>query len=131
MLDETQLQTGKLEASGVKAVSSIAYMINNQKVKCDFQFFDVELNVNVPVLTLSEGKSMLPSNCHVPLTPQQESVDLINETFEAAKFYLLPKLNSIRRYLTILRIVQFSMNPDELTVSKYSQSLGFGNFFVT
>ncbi|KAG4068450.1 hypothetical protein HA402_004790 [Bradysia odoriphaga] len=116
VLDETQLQTGKLEASGVKAVSSIAYLINNQKVKCDFQYFDVEMNVNVPVLTLSEGKSMLPTNCHLPLVPQQESIDLINETFEAAKFFLLPKLDSIRRYLTILRIVKFNMNPDELTI---------------
>lgn len=118
VVDETQLQTGKLEASGVKAVSSIAYLINNQKVKCDFQFFDVQLNVNVPVLTLSEGKSMLPTNCHVPLSPQSESIELINETFEAAKFYILPKLNSIRRYLTLLRLVQFNMNPDELTVSQ-------------
>lgn len=117
MLDETQLQVGKLEASGVKAIASIAYLINNQKVKCDFQFFDVELNVDVPVLVLSEGKSMLPSNCHIPLMVQPESIDLMKETFEAAKFYLQPKLNSIRRYLTILRIVRFNMNPDELTVS--------------
>ncbi len=117
MLDETQLQAGKLEASGVKAISSIAYLINNQKVKCDFQFFDVELNVDVPILVLSEGKSMLPSNCHVPMMPQPENIELMKETFEAAKFYLQPKLNSIRRHLTILRIVHFNMNPDELTVS--------------
>lgn len=118
MLDETQLQAGKLEASGVKAVASIAYLINNQKVKCDFQFFDVELNVDIPVMVLSEGKSMLPSNCHVPLMVQPENIDLMRETFEAAKFYLQPKLNSIRRYLTILKIVHFNMNPDELTVGE-------------
>lgn len=117
MLDETQLQAGKLEASGVKAVASIAHLINHQKVKCDFQFFDVELNVDIGVLVLSEGKSMLPSNCHVPLVGQPENIALMEETFEAAKFYLQPKLNSIRRYLTILRVVKFSMNPDELTVS--------------
>lgn len=117
VLDETQLQVGKLEASGVKAIASIANVINDQKVKCDFQFFDVELNVNVPILVLSEGKSMLPSNCHVPLMPQSENIDLIKETFDAAKFYLQSKLHSIRRYLTMLRIVQFNMNPDELTVS--------------
>lgn len=116
VLDETQLQVGKLEAGGVKAISSIAYLINNQKVKCDFQFFEVELHVNVPILVLSEGKSMLPSNCHVPLMAQPENIEVMKETFDAAKFYLLPKLNSIRRYLTILRIVHFNMNPEELTV---------------
>lgn len=117
VLDETQLQVGKLENSGVKAVASVAYLINNQKVKCDFQFFDVELNVDIPTLVLSEGKSMLPSNCHIPLMAQPENIGLMKETFEAAKFYLQPKLNLIRRYLTILRIVRFNMNPDELTVS--------------
>lgn len=117
MLDETKLQAGKLENGGVKAVSSVAYLINNQKVKCDFQFFDIELNVDIPILVLSEGKSMLPSNCHVPLMVQPESIDLIKETYEAAKFYLKPKLNAVRRYLTILRIARFNMNPDEVTVS--------------
>lgn len=117
VLDETQLQAGKLENSGVKAVSAVAYLINNQKVKCDYQFFDIELNVDIPILVLSEGKSMLPSNCQVPLMAQPENIDLMKETFEAAKFYLQSKLNSIRRYLTILKIVRFNMNPDELTVS--------------
>lgn len=118
VLDETQLQAGKLEASGVKAIASIAYLINNQKIKCDFQFLDVEINVDTPVLVLSEGKSMLPSNCHVPLMGQSENVDLMKETFEAAKFYLQPKLDSIRRFLTILKVVRFNMNADELTVSE-------------
>lgn len=117
MVDETQLQAGKLENSGVKAVSSVANVINNQQVKCDFQFFDIELNVDIPILVLSEGKSMLPCNSHVPLIVQTESIDLIKETFEAAKYYLQPKLNLIRKYLTTMRIVSFKMNQEELTVS--------------
>lgn len=60
VLDETKLQPGKLESSGVEAVQSIAHLIKTQKLKYNFQFYQLEFNTDVPVLIFSEGRSMLP-----------------------------------------------------------------------
>lgn len=60
ILDETKLQPGKLEASGVEGISMIAHLINHQKIKCNFQYYEIEFASNVPCLLLSEGRSMLP-----------------------------------------------------------------------
>lgn len=65
ILDETRLHSGKLEEMGVKAVSNIAYLINNQTIKYDFKFYEIDYDVDIPVLILSEGKSMLPVNFNI------------------------------------------------------------------
>jgi len=60
VLDETCMQQGKLEANGVHAVQHLAHLINNQELKCDFQYYQIDYQANIPVLVLSEGRSMLP-----------------------------------------------------------------------
>lgn len=60
MLDETRMQQGKLEANGVHAIQHLAHLINNQQLKCDFQYYHIDYNVDIPVLIFSEGRSMLP-----------------------------------------------------------------------
>lgn len=64
VLDETRMQQGKLEANGVMGIQSIANLINNQQIKCNFQYYEIDYNVDIPVLILSEGRSMLPVSSH-------------------------------------------------------------------
>lgn len=116
MLDETRLLAGRLDQAGVEAVASIARLIQNQKLKSNFQFYELEFNANVPVLCLSEGRSMLPTNCHVPLRPQPDCIQDIGETIVAAKHFLKPKLDAIRIQLTAMKIKEFNTNPDIMNV---------------
>jgi len=44
----------------VHAVQHLAHLINNQELKCDFQYYQIDYHANIPVLVLSEGRSMLP-----------------------------------------------------------------------
>lgn len=60
VLDETKLSAGKLNESGVKSVSALANVIKNQKVPYDFNYYNMEFECDIPVLILSEGKSLLP-----------------------------------------------------------------------
>lgn len=62
ILDETKMQEGKLESNGIKGVQSIADLINNQQIKYNFLYYEIEYNVDIPVLVFSEGRSMLPVN---------------------------------------------------------------------
>ncbi|XP_052862664.1 mini-chromosome maintenance complex-binding protein [Anopheles cruzii] len=109
VLDETRLQAGKLEAAGVEAVQHVARLIKNQRLKYDFQYYQLEFNTDVPVLILSEGRSMLPSNWHLPIIPDLDAIKLIDETIKAGRHYVTPKLGEIRRCLTAARIRSFDM----------------------
>uniref|UniRef100_A0A182IP45 Mini-chromosome maintenance complex-binding protein n=1 Tax=Anopheles atroparvus TaxID=41427 RepID=A0A182IP45_ANOAO len=109
VLDETRLQAGKLESAGVEAVHHISHLIKSQRLRYDFQFYQLEFNADVPVLVLSEGRSMLPSNCYLPIIPDLDAIKLIDETMKAGRHYITPKLNAIRRYLTAARVQQFDM----------------------
>lgn len=60
ILDETRLEPGKLENNGVRGVQSLADLIKSQQIKANFEFFEMQYDMNIPVLTLSEGRSMLP-----------------------------------------------------------------------
>lgn len=60
VLDETKLEAGKLENHGIQSVKQIAHLIGNQQLNVDFKFYTIDYNVNIPVLILSEGRSMLP-----------------------------------------------------------------------
>ncbi|XP_075160609.1 mini-chromosome maintenance complex-binding protein [Haematobia irritans] len=115
VLDETCMQQGKLEASGVLAIQSVANLINNQQIKCNFQYYEIDYNVDIPILILSEGRSMLPSDISLPLKTDDESRDLIMETLKAANHYLSQnsRLEQFRRYLTNAKMSTFTLNPDD------------------
>lgn len=116
VLDETQLISGQLKSDGIETVSNLAHLINNQKIKCNFQYYQIEFNADIPVLILSEGKSMLPSNSHVPLKPENDCIPIIQETIDAVKHFLRPKLSTIRKYLASLKIAAFNMSSNEIQV---------------
>lgn len=109
VLDETQLLPGKLEAVGIEAISSLSELIKTQQLNYDFEFYKVPFQTNLPVLILSEGRSLLPSDYLIPLNPEADSVKLIQETMAAGKHFLKAKLSPIRKILTRMRIEEFSM----------------------
>ncbi|EDW12556.1 mini-chromosome maintenance complex-binding protein [Drosophila mojavensis] len=113
VLDETRMQQGKLEANGVHAVQHLANLINNQQLKCDFQYYQIDYNVDIPVLVLSEGRSMLPSDFVLPLKADEKSIQIWEESLKAALHYLQPgRLQQFRNYLTMSRIGQFSVSEE-------------------
>ncbi|KAH8377000.1 hypothetical protein KR093_002667, partial [Drosophila rubida] len=115
VLDETCMQQGKLEANGVQAIQHLAHLVNNQQLKCDFQYYQIDYNVDIPVLILSEGRSMLPSDFVLPINADAKAVELSEESMKAALHYLQPqRLQQFRSYLTSARTSEFSVN-EELT----------------
>uniref|UniRef100_A0A182UKI8 Mini-chromosome maintenance complex-binding protein n=1 Tax=Anopheles melas TaxID=34690 RepID=A0A182UKI8_9DIPT len=116
VLDETRLEAGKLESAGVEAVKHVAHLIKAQRLKYDFQFYQLDFNTDVPVLVLSEGKSMLPSNCYLPIVPDLDAIKLIDETIKAGRHYVAPKLDGMRRFLTGARVRPFDMKTLDPTV---------------
>lgn len=60
MLDEIQLESGKLEAPGCLALQDLSELIKSQQLQYDFKFYKIPFHTNIPTMIVSEGKSLLP-----------------------------------------------------------------------
>lgn len=60
VFDETQMEPGKLNSEGCQAIASISEIIKAQQLNYDFEYYKIPFDTNIPVLILSEGKSLLP-----------------------------------------------------------------------
>lgn len=113
VLDETKLENGKLEQNACLALAEISELIKQQSINYDFGFYKIPFQTDVPVLSVSEGKSLLPTDFSVKLKPESEAVELVNENIAAGVHYIKPRLNSIRRYLAQCRKANFEIGEEE------------------
>lgn len=109
IVDETRLEPGQLQSAGLTAVSSLSHLITNQMVKYDFQFYQLDFEADLPVLVFSEGKSIMPSDYHVPLVVDRDTVPLIGETLDAAKQFVRTHSLEMRKFLTQQQLAPFNM----------------------
>ncbi|RZC40480.1 mini-chromosome maintenance complex-binding protein [Asbolus verrucosus] len=110
VLDETKLSTGKLNETGINGVKALANAIKNQKTMYDFTYYQLEFDCDIPFLILSEGKSMLPSDVHIVLEPDEMHLNTFNEILEAARHFLKPDLlNEMRLYITQAKLTQYEI----------------------
>uniref|UniRef100_A0A146LVX7 Mini-chromosome maintenance complex-binding protein n=1 Tax=Lygus hesperus TaxID=30085 RepID=A0A146LVX7_LYGHE len=115
VIDETKLDIGKLQQRGVQNVQVLNTLLSDQTVNYDFKFYNVPFHMNIPVMVLSEGKSLLHCDAVVRLTPDGSFA--IAETLEAVRSYLKePLLSHARRYLSESATQEFVI-PDDLTAA--------------
>ncbi|CAM9758099.1 unnamed protein product, partial [Heterosigma akashiwo] len=55
LLDETALEEGQLNALGVRSLQALQNLMNVQKLPYDFQFYQMEHEVDHPVMIFSES----------------------------------------------------------------------------
>ncbi|NP_001135159.1 mini-chromosome maintenance complex-binding protein [Salmo salar] len=113
-LDETQLEQGQLDSSGVRNITALGNLISWQKVDYDFSYHQMEFPCNINVLVTSEGRSLLPSDCQVPLQPQvtPPNMEEYLTTIHMAQF--TSQMNKFRVYLSLARTLDYSIS-DEVT----------------
>lgn len=110
IIDETQLQPGQLESVGVKNITALGNLISWQKVEYDFRFHRQDFLSNISVLILSEAKSILPSDCLVPLNPACK-IESLQRHFSQLDVVLTPEfLSHVRRYLTICKLLEYTID---------------------
>lgn len=97
-------------AEGVRNVTALGNITTWQKIEYDFSFHQVEFHTDIPVLVLSERRSMLATDAHVPLkaiSNGSSSSELI------ARLEANPELLiRMRNYLTVMRMLPFSLSDD-------------------
>ncbi|XP_054258530.1 mini-chromosome maintenance complex-binding protein [Macrosteles quadrilineatus] len=113
VLDETKMQPGKLDERGVHNCRALNSVIVNQRMEYNFQFYGVEFHTDIPILILSEGKSLLPSDYLVPLQPDPLCLSTISEVFTAATHYLQePLLTQLRNYVATVTNVTYDLSDE-------------------
>ncbi|NXV78608.1 MCMBP protein, partial [Atlantisia rogersi] len=112
VVDETQLEQGQLDTTGVHNVTALGNLITWQKVDYDFNYHQMEFPCNINVLITSEGRSLLPSDCQVHLQPQIIPPNM-EEYMSSLLTAVLPSvLNKFRIYLSLLRLLDYSISEE-------------------
>ena len=81
----------------MKNLAALGHLITWQKVEYDFSFHRLPYEADVPVLVLSEGRSLLPSDCRVPLQPTEDAERLAEQHRALEEYLTPPLLQQIRR----------------------------------
>ncbi|KAI7985752.1 Mini-chromosome maintenance complex-binding protein [Camellia lanceoleosa] len=104
MIDETYLQAGTLNSVGVENARLIKNLMELQKVEYDFKYYKMEMEVDVQLLILSEGKSnILPTDLVLPFCPL---------SVESCEIGDAEALKAWRWYLASLKSLTHSIEPD-------------------
>ena len=80
-----------------------------QKIEYDFNFHLVEFPVDIPVLILSERRSMIAADVHLPLRQNSPASNNYAELVQRLESdtHLLARM---RNYLSVVRLMQFSLS---------------------
>ncbi|XP_065649381.1 mini-chromosome maintenance complex-binding protein isoform X5 [Hydra vulgaris] len=105
VIDETQMQPGKLNAEGIRNLTAIGNVIQWQRLDYDFEFSQVEMEANLNMLVLSEGKSLLNCDIHIPLKPDGSYSDCVQELSDQ-------QLEKIRLYLTAVQSLEYQLTEE-------------------
>jgi hypothetical protein len=106
VVDETTIQEGKIDNTGVVNISILNDLFQNQKITYDFNYHTLDFPANINLIVLSEAKSKLfPCDCVVPLqndlTINQDFAINDNET-----------LNIIRGFIDIMKVSDYKIDQD-------------------
>jgi hypothetical protein len=76
VLDEGGLSAGRLEESGVSALRALESVLREQQLPCDFEFYTGNFAVDLPLVVVGEGRSLLRHavDVELPLRPDPAAV---------------------------------------------------------
>jgi len=72
LCDETVMETGQLNETGVKNLHCLQQLATFQHIVFDFQYYQMEFITDVPVLVTSSGKPLMTTDLALRLQPQAQ-----------------------------------------------------------
>lgn len=104
ILNETCLQAGQLKERGVKNIQALQSVLSHQQLEYDFQYHRLEFPTNLCVIILSDGTSLLPVDCVIPLKPNANNNNIAVPTTQEF-------LNECRMYIGLCAQSEYTINP--------------------
>lgn len=116
MLNETALTEGQLTSQGTDNVKTLNHIIRWQRHNYNFNFHSVEIDTDLKILVISDGKSILNVPYHIPIEKNDtETISSIKYACESIDDFLTEDLlNMFRYYITALGDVPDYTIPDDV-----------------
>ncbi|XP_045190600.2 mini-chromosome maintenance complex-binding protein-like isoform X2 [Mercenaria mercenaria] len=111
-INEIALEPGQLDVNGVKNIQSLGNVINWQKVEYDFEFHRQEFQSNISALIVSEGRSILPSDCFVPLQCKEQPSDLRSYFQQLDSILTDDFLTKCRTYIGLAKHMDYGLSDE-------------------
>lgn len=119
MLNETALSEGQLTVQGTENLNTLNQIIRWQKHNYNFKFHSVEIDTDLKVLVISEGKSILSVPYDVRIEKNDsDTIKIMKQACEAVDDFLTEDLlDMFRYYITALKDVPEYAIPDDVQKS--------------
>ncbi|KAM0043028.1 putative mini-chromosome maintenance complex-binding protein [Helianthus debilis subsp. tardiflorus] len=127
-IDETQLQSGTLNSNGIENTRLLKDLMELQKLEYDFKYYKMQMDTDVQILILSEGKSnILPADIVIPFHPSSVGPTTIvdEQTLNAWRWYLATARSLPH---TIGEDMQKVVEDDMVAARQADRSLGTEDF---
>lgn len=112
LIDETALSPGELNNKGVNNISALNHLIKWQQVEYDFKYHRIPYSSNISVLVVSQGKSMLSSDCQVKICETLSQDNWKDYFTEIENFLNGEILKQFQDYLTLMKIANYTLHED-------------------
>merc|ERR1719376_1800601 len=108
LVDETAMAPGQLNETGISNLQQLRHLVANQEVRYQFPFnTTIDMDANVNIIVLSEGKSLITGCTEVPLrapnTDVGAAVNLLGDLLSPGA------LAAVRPYLATARCRPFEL----------------------
>ena len=118
MLNETALCEGLLTAQGTSNLETLNQIIRWQRHKYDFKFHSVEIDTDLKILVVSQGKSILPVPYTIKLSDDSGIIESMRQACASVNDFLTVELLEMFRYfITALKDVPDYRIPDDVSRS--------------
>jgi len=118
VIDELQLESGQLQAQGVRNMDALMLVIKSQSVSYDFTFNAYPFRHTIMALVVSEAKSILPCDVRIPLQPQEPIPENLDSFLDACLEEVgAVHSSNLRGYLTAATFRQSKMGTEGVSVA--------------
>uniref|UniRef100_K3WBK2 Mini-chromosome maintenance complex-binding protein n=1 Tax=Globisporangium ultimum (strain ATCC 200006 / CBS 805.95 / DAOM BR144) TaxID=431595 RepID=K3WBK2_GLOUD len=112
LVKETSLSAGQLNDQGVKNVGALQALVEKMVLPYDFQFYSMEFPQDVAVVSVSEGKSILPVTASIALKPEATASPRPSAEVSVGL------LESFRVYLGVLRTWSVAIGNEQAEIAE-------------
>ncbi|ETK75770.1 hypothetical protein, variant 2 [Phytophthora nicotianae CJ01A1] len=110
LVNETVLSAGQLNEQGVKNVAALQSLVDKMLLPYDFHYYNMDFPQDVAVITVSEGKSILPVTVAVPVVATDSSATEELPTEQV--------LECFRLFLSVLRSFVVTIGNEEAEMAE-------------
>lgn len=110
LVNETALSAGQLNDQGVKNMAALQSLVDKMLLPYDFHYYNMDFPQDVAVVTVSEGKSILPVTVAVPVVATDSDTTHEQPTQQV--------LECFRLYLSVLRSFVVTIGNEEAEMAE-------------